>query len=185
MLFTLIQTIYHGIEQLIVEYKKMMLNLAYSILKDSQLAEDALQEASIKLAGKMNNIDNIHSDRTKNFVYTVTKNAAISVYRKEKKFRQDVQFFENNALSYIEGALDIDAFADQYGFSEELKEALSQLGEMDRDIICYKYGAGYKTKEIATAIGHSPDYVYKRLQRAEEKLALIIKEMRKEDRHEG
>lgn len=184
MLLTLIQTIYHAIEDLLAEYKQMMISLAYSILKDYQLAEDTMQEVSLKLSENIDRVDNLQSDRTKNYIYTVTKNMAIAMYRKEKKFDNDVQFLEENALSNIEGDLDIKIFADDFGFGEEIREALSRLGEIDRDIICYKFGAGYNTKEIASKIGQSSEYVYKRLQRATAKLEVIIEEIRREEQGE-
>lgn len=47
---------------------------------------------------------------------------------------------------------------------------LHHLDAIDRDIIIYKYGAGYTVKEIARLMDKTPDYVYKRLQRSFKKL---------------
>ena len=44
----------------------------------------------------------------------------------------------------------------------------------DKDIIIYKFGAGYNGREISKLIGRDPDYVYKRLQRAIQKLQKIL-----------
>lgn len=53
-------------------------------------------------------------------------------------------------------------------------EALSQLEELDKDIIIYKFGCGYSGREIAKLIDRTPDYVYKRLQRAIQRLQGIL-----------
>lgn len=81
----------------------------------------------------------------------------------------DVLLYED-ALSNIEGELDVNAFCDKYGFSGQVAEMLHHLDAIDRDIIIYKYGAGYTVKEIARLMDKTPDYVYKRLQRSFKKL---------------
>lgn len=182
MFLSIIQIIYDAINELAKEYKTMMFSLAFSILKDYQYAEDTMQEALIRLSKNMDKIDNIYSARSRNYVYTITKNTAISMYR-SKKNENTVQFSDDNGLSNIEGALDIEAFANEYGFSDEISEAILMLDETDRDILCYKYGAGYSGKEIAKMMDCSPDLVYKRLQRVTAKLKGIIETMRRENKN--
>ena len=70
--------------------------------------------------------------------------------------------------------MDIEAFCDKYGFSLEISEMLQSLSETDKDIIIYKYGAGYTLKEIAILIDLDRELVYKRHQRALEKLRTVL-----------
>ena len=56
----------------------------------------------------------------------------------------------------------------------DIAEALKQLNESDRDIIIYKYGAGYSFKEIAKSMGIGRDAIYKRHQRALEHLKKVL-----------
>ena len=49
-----------------------------------------------------------------------------------------------------------------------------KLIETDKDIIVYKYGAGYSLKEIAQLMDLDREVVYKRHQRALEKLRAIL-----------
>lgn len=165
MLLLILQVIQDAFTELFEKYQQMMHNLSFSILKDHQLAEDAVQEAMLNLSKNMDKIDNIDSDRSKNYIYTVTKNQSISMLRKMKS-EKCVQFPDQNAFNNIEGELDVNAFCDKYGFSDQVAEMLRNLDVIDRDIIIYKYGAGYTGKEIAKLIDKTPDYVYKRLQRA-------------------
>lgn len=176
-LLSILQMVEDAISALSEKYEKMMKNLAYSILKDVQLSEDAVQESLLKLSDNMDKIDNLDSDRSKNFIYTVTKNESISMIRKRKKIiTQDVLFSDSDALNNIEGQLDVGAFCNKYGFSVRTEEALSKLNELDRDIIIYRFAEGYRIKEIAKLIGKTPDYVSKRLQRAIKKLQEIYGE---------
>ena len=172
-----------AVSELAQEYKKMMQALAMSILKDYQYSEDAVQESQLKLSQNMDKIDNVKSARSRNFVYTITKNTAISMAR--KNFSSEVVTLEDfNALYNIEGDVDVQAFINQYGFGQELADALMELDEMDKDIVCYKYGAGYTSGEIAKLVGLKPDAVRKRMERALVKLQKIIEESRKEGGHE-
>ncbi len=172
MFFTLMQIIADTIEELASLYRTMMQNLAYSILRNHQSAEDAVQEALFNLSQNMDKLDNIHSRQSQNYIYTITKNAALSLQKKESRYAAPA--YEEEEIQRIPGQLDVEAFADQYGFSPQVAEALEQLEPLDRDILCYRYGAGYTVKEIAKYIGESRDFVYKRMQRAEAKLAGIL-----------
>ena len=154
-----------------------MKSLAKSLLNDDQLSEDAVQEALVRLSQNTHKIDNINSNAGKNYIYTVTKNEALKILNDEKNkkiFEKDVQFYDKNGFNNIEGSPDIDAFRDENGFSMEIAEALKELSETDKDIIVYKYGAGYSLKEIAQLMDLDREVVYKRHQRALEKLRAIL-----------
>lgn len=170
MFFTMIQIIADAIEEVEALYRNMMNAVAYRILQNYHSAEDAVQEALLSLSRNMDKLDNIHSNRSRNYIYTVTQNAALSLLRKEK--RQNCESDDN--IENFPGQLDIEAFAGRYGFSSQVTEALEQLKPLDRDILCYRYGAGYSVKEIAGYIDQSRDFVYKRMQRAEVKLTEIL-----------
>lgn len=178
MLFTIIQIIADAIDEVAEIYRAMMHAAAYRILRNHHSAEDAVQEALLSLSQNKDKLDNIHSRRSQNYIYTVTQNAALTLLRKEKR-QSCAGYGDDESVENIPGQLDIEAFANRYGFSPQVAEALEQLAPLDRDILCYRYGAGYTPKEIAKYIGESRDFVYKRMQRAEAKLADILN--RKED----
>lgn len=81
---SLIQTVDAAVTELIRHYRQAMHRLANSILHDRGLAEDAVQEASIKLCKISGKVKDINSAQTKSLVFTVTRNAAIDSYRKQK-----------------------------------------------------------------------------------------------------
>ncbi len=175
LLFFVLQNIQDEVAEIYEKYHGMMGYLAFSILKDYQLAEDAVQEALLSISQNIDKLDDIDSDRSRNYIYTVTKNTSLSLLRK-MKFENNVQYYETKELNNIEGELDINAFCNAYGLSDRVTDALLQLSEIERELIILKYGEGYTGKEIACIIGKEPDFVYKRLQRALKKLNIILKE---------
>ena len=176
-LISIIQTVYDAVEDIFKKYLPAMKRVANSLLNDYQLSEDAVQEALVRLHQNADKIDNINSNATKNYIYTVTKNEALKILRNKNNriiFEKDVQFFEANGFHDIEGAPYIEAFCDEYGFGIDIVDALKELNETDKDIIVYKYGAGYSLKEIADLTGLDRENVYKRHQRALAKLKKVL-----------
>ena len=175
-IFNIIQIVQDAVTDIFKKYRTMMENLAYSLLKDHQLSEDAVQEAIIKLSKNTDKIDNIDSNASKNYIYTVTKNEALKILEENNRTisEEDVQFYGENGLYNIAGAMNIEAFCDQYGFGIEISDILQGLNETDKDIIIYKYGAGYSLKEIAELMDLDREVVYKRHQRALGKLKAVL-----------
>ena len=158
-----------------------MLQLAESILKDYHLAEDAVQETILKLLDNLHMIDSFESDRTKNLVFTFTKNMAINERKKQKRrFREvlpDVLMDEDGEFIWTSGpAVDFKAFEDIYGFGEETEELFSQLNETDKDILRLKFGAEYSNREIAQLLNMTEENVKKRYQRMKKRMAQILDE---------
>ena len=176
-IINLIQTVYDAVTDIFNKYLPMMKSLAFSILGDYQLSEDAVQETLIKLHQNSNKIDNIDAKDTKNYIYTVIRNEALTIKRKEdkrKKYETDVQFIKESEFINIKGQLDIDAFCNKYSFGPEISEVLEKLSLADRDILAYKYCFGYSFSEISKIMDMDRDAVYKRHKRALDKLRSIL-----------
>lgn len=166
MLAGILQAVQSVIEEVVEKYRNYMKAVAFRIVKDEHLAEDAVQNALIRIHQNLSKIDNIHSRRTKNFIITITRNAAITMLNQEKKIEDNVRFMTEEEFNSIEGEVDIKAFCDRYGFSAEISDALSSVGEVDKGILILRYGMGYNCREIAKLLQMSEDSVYKRCQRA-------------------
>ncbi|MDE5864634.1 MAG: sigma-70 family RNA polymerase sigma factor, partial [Lachnospiraceae bacterium] len=66
-------------------YEQKMYQVANSILRDSGLAEDAVQEAFIKLMKSGTCFENPESEDCKRYVITVIKHSAINIYNKKRR----------------------------------------------------------------------------------------------------
>ena len=62
------------------KYENFMYYIAYAILKDSYLSEDAVQTAFINMYKSFQGVEDIEDIKTKHFVMTVTRRAAIDIY---------------------------------------------------------------------------------------------------------
>ena len=156
------------------KYRTMMMKLSFQITGNREDAEEAVQDALFSAYKNQSKISDINSADARNYIYTVTKNAALKIRRKQSKHDSDVTFSDVEGLIYIQGQPDIDAFRDEYGFSEEIADALKQLSNDDRDLICYYYGAGYNYKEISELMGINSQNLRKRMERVKTKLADIL-----------
>ena len=74
-------------EELYKEYKSIMYNNAYQILKDNALAEDAVHNAFLAIIGNSKKIYNMDCDERRNYLLIINRNAAYGIYKKIKKNR--------------------------------------------------------------------------------------------------
>ena len=120
-----------SIEEIYARYGAMMKNLAYSIIRDYQYAEDSVQESLLAISKNLDKLDDVDSAKSKNYIYTVTKNEALTMREKiNKNFQRDVQFYDDEEVNNIKGDLDIEAFCDERGLGEDVLELLSSLDEL-------------------------------------------------------
>jgi len=68
-------------------YRYLMLKVAVDILHDYQLAEDAMQEAFVRVAKHMENVGQPEETATKRYLITITKHAAIDLYRRRNRLQ--------------------------------------------------------------------------------------------------
>lgn len=151
------------------QYGHLVFTIAFNILKDYQESEDVVQTVLLNMLSKhekMLNCENLRS-----YLCISARNAAIDSYRKKKRDAQaDAYVF----WKLTENSVEMDAFNDKYGFGMEMQELIRQLDNIDKDIICMKYGLRSTYKEIAVILGMSEEAVRKRAQRALNKLKDIL-----------
>lgn len=174
MLAFLVSAILDFAESVSQKYKSMMMKLALQITGNAEDAEDAFQDALFSIHKNQHKIKDLDSDRARNYIYTVTRNAALKQKESAKKDLQHVTYLSEEGFISIEGEPDIDAFRNEYGFSEPVAEALKNLSQEDKDLICYYYGAEYSYREIARIMGCSAATLRKRMERCKRKLAQLL-----------
>ncbi len=160
------------LERLYEQYRGLMFHVAREILKDEGLAEDAVQEALIKLAKNLKKINEKECHKTKHFIVIIVESASKDIYRKEKK---------NMTVSWEE-------IEENYHFPlRERVEELSELTGVDRAILSLpatyrqifrmKYKWGYSNKEIGKILGIRQSALRQRIARGKVILKDILDEM--------
>lgn len=170
------------IEELLKRYRPVMRRIAEEILCDYYEADDVVQIALLKVIKNIEKIEDLDSKKCRNFIFVITKNAALDELRKKKQGnipKDPIEF-----VNMVDGRSLIESDINEY-FSETMKQFLNQLKEVDRDIITLRYGDGYDTKEIGELLEMTQGAVQKRLLRARKYLAHMMKQNGEEDHNEN
>ena len=140
------QTVYGWYEQ----YKVGLFRFALSILKDVHLAEDALQEAFVRLLAQNRLPD---SQKAQAWLYRVVRNICYDILRQKKR----------------ESGESATAAAPTPG-NWEFIELISPLSQKELEILALSFIAGFTHKEIAHITGMSVHSAKKRYERAIQQL---------------
>lgn len=166
------------IEKIYRQYKPLMYTIAYNIIKDTYYAEDIVQIAMQKISSNIRKIDLLIEKRTKSYIFTITRNTALSFYERTKKYNDNtlntLLTEDFTSLLTAETKIDFEAFTDIYGFGQEAQELLNSLDITDRDILRLKYGLELSSNEIAEILDLNYEAVKKRLYRTRLKLKSIL-----------
>ena len=145
------------IEQTVKKYSASMLKTAFSLLKSTSDAEDAVQEAFIKLITKAPEFEN--EEHRKAWLLRVTvnisKNMLKSAKRKNLPLTEEIPYVEKN---------------------ENVLPYVMSLDEKYRVVIHLYYYENYTIKEIAEIVSLPCATVGTRLARARKLLKKLLKE---------
>lgn len=160
--------------QLYSRYKNIMLKVAYSILKDYHMANDAVHESFITIIRILERIDDVESDRTKNYLITIVQNDALKLYNKRKKLQEDsyniLPFNMKNNLD-----LELDYISD--ASIKMTRDLINDLPDIYADILLLKLFNNLSYKQIAQALNINQATARKRYERAKYALnELLTKE---------
>lgn len=153
------------------KYRYLMQKIAMDILHDRFLAEDAVHNAFINLVMHMEDIEETESLRTKRYLITITKNAAVDLYRKKNKRIQREVYMdelreEELPVSYMETDLEND-----------ILDILKNLPVKYRDIFLLKYSSHMENNEIARLCGIQEGTVRQRISRGKILIEEALKEL--------
>ncbi|MCM1009206.1 MAG: sigma-70 family RNA polymerase sigma factor [Ruminococcus flavefaciens] len=151
------------------EYKNAMYNQAYGILQDSYLAEDAVQNAFLKLIKNLEKINKIMCKETRNYLVILVRGTAIDIYNQNKKIVPIDEIDDTDTLDLpemIENRLE----------RERVFEIISTMEEKYSDILMLKLFYDYSNDEIARFLNINPEHVSIRFFRAKAKLKKLIME---------
>lgn len=158
--------------QLYDKYRGLMFHCAREILKDDGLAEDAVQEAFIKLTKYLKKINDIECHKTQHFIVIIVESASKDIYRREKKQR---------AVSWeeIEGSFHFPQMERIEALSEltDVEKGIMEMPATYRQIFRMKYVWGYSNKEIGDILNIRQSALRQRIARGKAILQEILDEM--------
>lgn len=145
-------------------YEQKMYQVAYYIIQDSGWAEDAVQDAFLKLMKGRVYFEDACSDDCKRYIITVIRNSAIDIYNKKKRERE--LFCSCDADSYIEQVEQ----PKENGEAAELMELISGLKPCYYEVVECLVMKDLSVKETSAKLGISEANVRKRFERAKKML---------------
>lgn len=155
-------------EELYWAYRGLLFHVANRILQNVQDAEDAVQQAFLKIAENIGTVAQPVHPKTRALVSIIAERTAIDLYR--AKQRHPTVDLDELPLFYT----------DRLPEEGDLSAAIAALPPRYRQVILLKYDLGYSNGEIGALLGCTPETVSQIAHRAKEKLTVILEQ--KEER---
>lgn len=150
-------------------YEQKMYYVAYSILHDEGKAEDAVQDAFLKLMKHEVQFERADSDDCKRYIITVIRNAAITIYNKTKKESEYMYLTDKDERAEAAVTMDPDSDTDW-------KSLIETLPEKYREVVECLVIKEYTTRETATKLNITEANVRKRYERAKQMMKDYVTE---------
>lgn len=159
------------IQDLYTRYRASMYRVAFSVLHNEAQAEDAVQQAFVSLIQSSQKLNKISADKLPGYVVIVVRNAAINLYRKNKR---------SNAVpleDYMEAAEDgesVEELVLREDTIARLRQAIRELPPIYADTMTLRYQRDFSIGEIAALLGVSEGTVRARLHEGKERLIKLL-----------
>lgn len=150
-------------------YRKLMHYAAKRILGDDSLAEEAVQEAFLRIAKNFGKVSGADQSAAKKFVLIITENAAKNLYRCESRHTAGREYPED--MEAAAGACQ--EAGDPTAAGAETREAVGrilQMPELQQNVLFLHTVYGFSYREIAALLDISESAARKRVERARREL---------------
>ncbi len=139
-------------EVLYRKYEQKMYAVAFSILQNQQDAEDAVYESFQSIINNIEKIDDPECCKTCNYIVTIVKNTAITMYRKQKSktiiSMQEESFLEKEMIP----SMNVESIILQNEEQDMLVRVLLSLPEKYRYVLYFYYYQELTYREIAESL---------------------------------
>lgn len=150
-------------EEFYNNYKKLIYGVAFSILKNKDDSEDIVQNVFLKIYNATPDI--LPSNNQLSWMYAVTKNEALQLYKKiQKQECLDLLYEIPDTKDYILDNID----------NIEYNKLIRKLPLKQKEVISLKIVGDLTFKEIANLLGESESTIKWRYYKATHSLKLII-----------
>jgi RNA polymerase sigma-70 factor (ECF subfamily) len=153
---------------LVERYRVKMFNLAYSITRDSDLADDLAQEVFIKAFVSLPKFKSRSEFGT--WLYRIAINTGRDHIRKERRVRRNTLKAATYGLALQDNEIKKQEIEEKEKKTKLLHEALRSLPEKHRIILTLRDIQGLPYREIANMLDISSGTVDSRLHRARKRL---------------
>lgn len=151
-------------EQIYENYQKQMFYIAFKVLEDEQLAEDALQNTFLRMAINIKTLRKLNETEAKYYLYVSAKNAAIDLKKKLSKTKTvNIDDFYN--LKDESSGVAVESHED----IDYIVELIRKLPDKYSDVMYMRYVTGLTDKEISKALNRKLNTVHQQATRGRQK----------------
>lgn len=160
------------LEKLMIDYGNELVRLAFSYVKDAEIAKDMVQNTFIKC---YKNLESFRFDaQIKTWLYRITINECKDYLKSWNYKMVQVKSFINETAKSIMPSTE-KTVIDKYK-NEEIKNTIFSLPKVYREVVYLYYYDSLTTEEIAKVLDVPVNTVKTRLRRAKQRLESMIKE---------
>ena len=160
------------LENVYLQYHRLMYAQALQILGQSQAAEDAVSDSLLSLAKKISLLRSFECNKLRSYVVITVRHTAISRLNKGKR----EQLPGDAAFDEIAGTDWVDSRLLERAGVDGIKNAIRALPPREKDLMLMKYFREMTDQEIAEETGLKPVSVRVHLSRARKHLAQLLAE---------
>jgi len=162
------------IERLFDQYANQVLGYLRAMTCHSDLAEDALQEAFVRLARRAGHLSEVNNLR--GYLFRIARNEALRILRREKRRME-----RHQALASSELIQSRPGAAEHSMEIERLERELQKLPDRQREVVYLKCVEGLTFAQIGEVIGASQDTAASRYRYGMAKLRNALTKSHDED----
>lgn len=160
------------IKKLFQTYKGMMLKIALGILDNRSEAEDAVQDAFLRIINNSEKISLLPREQRPFYLVSVIENVCYNSLKKRNRHpTEDIDNCSDIASDYS-----VEEKADEKLLLDDVRSALKLLSERDYGILHLLYFEQMTPLEIAEALDISLKNIYKYIDRGKKRLIKILNE---------
>ena len=158
-------------------YEQPMYRIAFAVLKNPELAEDAVSDAFVRIIDRLKKIKAPESDKTKAYIVKIIKSTSINIYRKNKRTLTRETAIDDSVMQISDSSQNIEENVMARMENQNRRNLLNKLDDTDRTIITLRYGNDFSWKEVAERTSMTESTARKRFERAKKKLINMKGEM--------
>jgi len=143
-------------------YRRDMFVTAYSILKDYQAAEDAVQNAILKIYNYLDKISEVKCKKTRSYIVIIVRSICIDYSRAKK----DMDSLDDIRETLQNDEMKLEDYILRIEKSDEIARQLDKLHRPYTDILVLRHYHELSVKEMSDLLGISESNVRVRLHRA-------------------
>ena len=151
-------------------YEQPMYRIAFAVLKNSELAEDAVSDAFIRIISRLKKITELNSPKTKAYIVKVIKSTSINIYRKNKRSLACETPIDDTVIQIPDSSQNVEEHVEEVIDRQNKRNLLNKLNETDRNIINLRCGDELSWKEVAERTDLTESTARKRFERAKKYL---------------